>query len=336
MRVYFQMHSQGRAIRAAIVVVSAVATVTVVAENLRVPMPPLPPGAEQQHPAPPLPTSPVNNFRFWLNLAPAERAPLLAKMSDAERKALEAKLAYYDSLPVDARDLRLRETQLHWQLLELMKLPPSQRAERLAQVPASQRELVQSRLKQWDALPAAKQKTFLENEDVIGVYLQMQEAPPRERGQVLTSMPPDVRMPLEQRLQKWNNLPPVQRQEMSDRFAEMFQLEDREKEKIIAALPEDVRKQFDQLNDSLKNLPPEERKRCTAALNKFLKMSPEDQTRFLANAARWQKMSEKEHNTWRHIVNKVPQIPPLPPGFEPPVPPPLLVGTNSVVPTNGP
>lgn len=334
MRIYFQMHSQGRALRTAIVVVSAAATVTVVAETLRVPQPPLPPGAESVATPPPLPTSPVDNFRDWLKLSPAKRASLLAKLPESERKALESKLATYDSLSDDARDLRLRETQLHWHLLALMKLPAAQRKDRLAQVPADERELVQERLLQFDAWPAQKQKTFLDNEEVIGVYLQMQEAPPGVRGDVLRNIPAEVRVPLEQRLQKWNGLPPSQRQEMSDHFVQMFQAPDRQREKIIAALPEDVRKQFNKLNESLKQLPEDQRQRCTAALNKFLKMTPEDQNRFLANAARWQKMSEKEHNTWRQIVNKVPQLPPLPPGFEPPSP--LLVGTNSVVPINTP
>jgi hypothetical protein len=334
MRLYFQMHSQGRTLRTAIVIVSAAATVTVVAETLRVP--PLPPGAESVVTMPPLPPSPVDNFRDWLKLSPAERAPLLAKMPEADRRALEAKLANYDSLSADARDLRLRETQMHWHLLALMKLPPAQRKDRLAQVPPDERELVHERLQQFDAWPAAKQKSFLENEEVIGVYLQMQETPPDVRGNVLRSMPAEVRLPLERRLQKWNGLPPAQRQEMSDHFVQMFQVEDRNKEKIIASLPEDVRKQFDKLNESLKQLPADQRQRCTAALNKFLKMSPDEQNHFLANAARWQKMSEKEHNTWRQIINKVPQLPPLPPGFDPPYPAPLFVGTNSIVPANAP
>src|SRR4051812_37070847 len=96
-------------------VVSAVATITVIAEPLHVPAPPLPPGAEVRAQVnlapPPLPPSPVENFRFWLNLSSAERTPLLSRMPNAQRKALEAKLASYDALSPDAQDLRLRETQ---------------------------------------------------------------------------------------------------------------------------------------------------------------------------------------------------------------------------------
>lgn len=317
----------------AVGVVSVAASITVVAaENLRVPQPPLPPGAETVA-LPPLPPSPVDNFRYWLSFRSDKRERLLAVLPEAERKALLEKLAFYDSLPADVRDLRLRETQLHWQLLSLMKLTPSERAQHLAQLSSYNRAVVEDRLRQWDALPVDKQKTFLDHEQEVGIYLELQETAPQERGKVLAKMPAEIRMPLEKRLQKWNNLPAGERQELSDRFTQLFQSEEGKREKIIAALPEDVRKGVQQLTEELKILPPDQRQKCTVALNKFLKMSPDDQRQFLQNASRWQKMSEKEHNAWRQVVNKVPQLPPLPPELEPL---PLMAGTNSVVPANTP
>lgn len=334
MRIHFQFKCWR-----AVGVVSAVATLTVTGETLRVPLPPLPPGAGvpvAAESAPPPVPSPVDNFRYWLKLSPAQRAPLLAKMPDTERKALEAKLVTYDALSPEAREVRLRETQLHWQLLALMKTAPAQRNERLARLPDEERQLIQERLQQWDNLPAAKQKTFLENEEVVGVYLELQETPKEARSKVLGGMPPEVRFPLEQRLQKWSGLPATERQELFNRFSKLFQLPDRDKREIVAALPEATRQQFEKMTASLQHLPPEERQRCTAALNKFLKMSAEDQNRFLQNAMRWQRMSEREHDAWRQIIHTAPPLPPLPPGLELPPPPPLMAGTNSVVPFNGP
>jgi hypothetical protein len=295
-------------------------------------MPPLPPGAEKRV-GPPSPVSPVDNFRYWLSVPVENRAAQLAPLPEAERKALFEKLAFYESLPADARELRLRETQLHWQLLSLMKLPAAQRNARVAQLSPEDRDVVQERLNQWDALPADKQKTFLDNEQEAGIYLELQETAPEERGKVLARLPAEIRFPLEQRLQKWNAKPAAQRQELSDRFTQLFQSEESAREKIIAGLPEDVRKPVQKLTEQLKQLPDDQRKRCTLALNKFLKMSPEEQRHFLQNASRWQTMSEKEHDAWRQVVNKVP---PLPPGMLPPMPAPLIAGTNSVVPFNAP
>lgn len=334
MRIRIQLNWRNRACRSAtvaITVMSAAATITVVAETLRVPQPPLPPGAETVA-MPPLPPSPVDNFRYWLSIPAEKRAPFLAMLPEADRKALSDKLAFYDALPADVRELRLSETQLHWQLLSLMRLPAAERKARIAQLPVEDRQVVQQRLHQWDMLPADKQKTFLENEQVVGVYLELQETAPQDRAKIVANLPRDI----PQRLQKWNSLPATQRQEMSDRFTQLFQSEESAREKIIAGLPEDVRVPVQQLTEQLKQLPPEQRQKCTVALNKFLKMSPDDQRQFLQNATRWQNMSEKEHNAWRQVVNKVPQLPPLPPGLEAPMPPPLFAGTNSVVPANAP
>jgi hypothetical protein len=337
MRIYFRVQCW-RVIGLA----SAVATVAVYGETLRVPMPPMPPGAEgflkgaandtSTASANAL-SSPVENFRSWLNMSAEQRAPLLAKMPEAERQALESKLAKYDSLPAEARDLRLRQTQLHWHLLELMKLPPSQRKHRLVEVPTEQRGLVMQRLHQWDALSTAEQKTFLENEAATGLYLQMQETPPHERTRVLIALPQEVRKPMEQQLQKWNGLPAQQRQELTDRFNQFFQLQEREQEKVVKGLPQNVRAHVEKMRDALKHLPLAQRKQCTEALNKFLAMTPDEQNKFLINAARWQRMSETEHDAWREIINKVPAMPPLPPGV---LAPPLFAGTNRVVLRNAP
>ena len=48
-------------------------------------------------------------------------------------------------------------------------------------------------------------------------------------------------------------------------------------------------------------------------------MAPEERTRFLRNAARWQEMTPTERKTWKELVTK---LPPLPPDFNaPPMPP---------------
>jgi hypothetical protein len=254
-------------------------------------------------------------------------------LPEPQRKALENKLAAYDGLSAEARDLRLRQTQLHWHLLALMKLPPNQRQTRLAQVPVEQRTLVAERLKQWDALKPAEQKEFLDNEATVGLYLQLQET--RQPRLVLQSLPQEQRRVMEQKLQKWNGLPAPQRQDLSDRFNRFFQLEEQERAKIVASLPAKIRQQVEMMIEALKQLPPDQRQRCTEALNKFLKMTPEQQNQFLANATRWQKMSEKEHNAWRQVVNQAPAMPPLPPVLRMP-PSPVMVGSNNVVPVNVP
>ena len=67
------------------------------------------------------------------------------------------------SIP-DERELRLRATELRWYLLPLLQESPSNRDARLAQVPADLRDLVKTRLDEWNILPPPLQQEFLENE----------------------------------------------------------------------------------------------------------------------------------------------------------------------------
>ena len=55
----------------------------------------------------------------------------------------------------DERELRLRATELRWYLTPLLRTPAAERAGRLALVPEDLRELVNSRVEQWDRFAAA-------------------------------------------------------------------------------------------------------------------------------------------------------------------------------------
>ena len=75
-------------------------------------------------------------------------------------------------------------------------------------------------------------------------------------------------------------------------------------------------------------------------LNKFKKLTdltPDERRQFLRNAEAWQAMSAEERERWRHLVNNLPQLPPLPPGFlspsMPPTPPAPAAATR--VPPSG-
>ena len=56
-------------------------------------------------------------------------------------------------------------------------------------------------------------------------------------------------------------------------------------------------------------------------------MSKAERDQFLKNAKRWEEMSPSERETWRRMVQEIPNAPPpLPPGLRnmPPLPPGLL------------
>jgi hypothetical protein len=58
------------------------------------------------------------------------------------------------------------------------------------------------------------------------------------------------------------------------------------------------------------------RRQCIDAMQRIAQMSGEERYTFLKNVERWNSISESERRQWRTLVAKVP---PLPPGFAPPV-----------------
>ena len=93
-------------------------------------------------------------------LTPAERARLPATEPHARGPRPHSRQGprVPQALGPDARELRLRATELRWYLTPLLRTPAAERAGRLALVPEDLRELVNSRVEQWDVLPPPLKK----------------------------------------------------------------------------------------------------------------------------------------------------------------------------------
>lgn len=268
------------------------------------------PAKTSQHPR-----SPVAFFRELLAMKPEERERVLDQYPPAQRKTQSDKLDEYRILPPEICELRLRYTELRWHLLDLIKLKPNERTERLAEVSAEDRPLVVERLKLWDGWPADVKKQFLEHEEAMSLLLQ---------GGSTVRTPVTLSEGNEKELQRWQSLPEHQRNEMCDRFGQFFNLNEEEKKKALNSLPQSERQQMENSLQGLEGLSAEQRKQRLEALKKFSAMKLEAQRRFLQNAARWKAMSDKDREAWRQAVDKLPPMPPMPPGLEtnlPPMPP---------------
>ncbi len=255
--------------------------------------------------------SPVEYFRVLLGMKAAERARVLSSQSPEQKQAILAKLKEYEALPKEIREARLHQTQLRWDLLDLMKLPPAERANRLKEVAAEDRPRIEERLRQWDQVPLASQKIFLEKEGFIGKYLSLQGNDSANQKDILG----------ETELKKWQALPLAQRQEMCDRFRQFFELNGREQQRTLNVLSDSERQEMDAALKSFAKLPPAQRKQCIASFSKFATMAPEERVQFLQNAARWERMTPHEREVWRKLVQELPPALPGQDGDSPPMPP---------------
>ena len=261
---------------------------------------------------PPLPQSPVNNFRQLLAMTPKERENNLTNRAPEVRARILAKVREYLALGPDERELRLRATELRWYLSPLLPDSPTNRAERLAAVPDDLRDLVKARLAQWDILPPPLQREFLENERALRYFSHVDSTngPPGPGGGRERTLP-------DSDLARWNALSEVQRQRITDRFNQFFELAPMEKQATLDTLSPIERRQMEKTLQAFGQLPPPQRAQCIRAFTEFAGMNSSDKQEFLKNAERWAQMSPRERRTWRDLVANVPKWPPLPPPLKP-------------------
>jgi hypothetical protein len=216
----------------------------------------------------------------------------LAARSPENREVLEPKLREYLALPEGTRNSQLNGLELRWYLRNLIGLPAELRAERVAKAPEVLRNVLQERLAVWDQMSTNSQKQILANEVI----------------DYLVSSPPS----------------PTQSFDPQDTYLEaFFNLPEDKQQKALNAIQPQERVEVNKTLTAIRQLPPNERAQTMAAVGKFAKMNEGERRVFMDKVNRWKKMSTREKEAWRNLAKDLPDLPPLPPGFEPPGPPPL-------------
>jgi len=278
-------------------------------------------------PAPPpltLLRSPVERFRQLLAMKPAARELSLSNYPVAVKARILEKVQEYELLPPDYRELRLQVTELRWYLLPLLKTPATNRPAQLREIPEPYRKLVTDRLQEWDIMPPPLKDEVLDYETTMHYFVG--------RGCVvrpqmtIDSLSEKERSELEHKLAQWQELPLTQRQQIYGSFQHFFELSDQDKEKTLQVLSTPERQQTEKIIGPIEKWPRHRQQKYVTALREFATMSPEARQQFMQGAERWQKMSPEERQAWHDLVQKLSEMPPLPPGL--PIARPAAVATN--------
>jgi hypothetical protein len=264
--------------------------------------------------------SPVEYFRGLLGMAPAERDKALAEKPPAARAAILAKIKEYEALPRAVREARLCQTELHWELGLLMKLPAAERNGRLKEVSPLYRPMLARLLQEWDEVPVNTQKALLEKQDFIGMYLRLQGSPAGAQKEMLDNMPPGRRAVWEREMGRWQALSEEDRANLCAQFQHFCAMSGEQQRQTVGPLAEGDKRAMEQALHAYDVLPPDQRAACINSFRKFAIMAPADRTQFLDNALRWESMTRHERQLWRQLVRQLPQLPPVPAGM-PPLPP---------------
>jgi hypothetical protein len=273
---------------------------------------------------PPTPSqSGIAYFRELLAAKPEEREKLLAEKTAEHRRILENGVRTYEALSPEERELRLRTMELRYQVTSLLRVAPTNRAERLKQVPEKDRRLVEDRLNYWDNLSPDEQTYAMEYERLARILgFSVRESSWREIP--LTGQTSNQVRQIERQLVRWQTLPETRRVQIQKNFQTLFEFSDTEKAREkLQPLPlnEEERQLMQATLDRFQKLAPLQRANCIKNFEKFAELSPAERRQFLLNAQEWQKMKPEDREAWRKLVSKVPRMPPLPPGLgQPPLP----------------
>ena len=258
---------------------------------------------------PPVPPSPVETFRKILAMSAQEREKFLSTLTPEKREIIMLKLDEYQGLPAEQREQRLRGLQARVWVRQLIKLPSSNRVERLAALPPADRQVIEARLALWDRLAPELQQEVLTNEIAI-LYIA--------RFPVFNAAlpPPPVDPKVAPQLKHWNGLSKAERTEILNNFQYFLQdLSEKQRADVLAARP-NVKTNLNPIAN-IANLPKEQRDRYIAGMKRFAALTPDERQKFLINAARWEKMTPEQRETWRVLAKKLSSSSPPPPA--PPV-----------------
>ena len=260
-------------------------------------------------PTPPPRQPPVAFFRQLLAMTPTERNNSLTNRTPETKARILAKVREYQSLGADERELRLRATELRWWLTPLLRLNRTERDVQLTSVPADLQELVKARLDQWNLLPPPLQQEFLANDKTLHYFARVEST----NSVVATE----------------------EQQKLSEQFNQFFELTAEEKAQTLSTLSEVERAQMEKTLQSFDQLPPQQRKQCIKNYTKFAGMTGAERAEFLKSAEKWSQMTPKERQSWRELVDHIPQWPPMPPSSVPQnLMPPIPKAARASVATN--
>ena len=180
-------------------------------------------------PAPP--RSPVEAFRKLLAMKPAESNAYLTNYPAEKRAAIRDKVQEYQMLPPPFAEQRLEVTELRWYLLPLLKDSSTNRAARLAAIPEPYRDLVATRLSQWDIFPPSLKEEVIEYESTMHYFVGRDCVIKPQMS--VEDLPENDRAELERKLAHWKALPLAERQQMYGSFTNFFEMNPVEKEKTL-------------------------------------------------------------------------------------------------------
>lgn len=148
-------------------------------------------------------------MRSFMPLSPADRAPRLATLPEADRTLLRQRLGRWDILPPQLKKDVLENENL---LRIVVATGASNRMDSLAALPAAQREELLRQHERWNELPADRREQILQR---FNEFFELRDA---ERNRVVAKLTDTERAQMEQTLSRFASLSKEEREQAMQGF----------------------------------------------------------------------------------------------------------------------
>jgi uncharacterized protein DUF3106 len=192
-------------------------------------------------------------LRRLMDLPPERRPALLARLSENDRKLVQARLDYWDKLPNSARqEFRTNEAAITY-----FTMPPEQRSLYVSNALTSARSnMLVHGIAYFNALPEQKRQKVLEQ------FNEFFEFRPEERQKILSPLSEPERQQIEKTLKKFGELSAADRAACVQSFGRFAMLSIEERQQFLKnaehwkLMPPSERRQWRELVEDLSQLPP--------------------------------------------------------------------------------
>jgi len=218
---------------------------------------------------------------------------------------------------------------------------------------AEARRFIEKMIREYEALSPEQREWRLASLQLRWYFPQLMKMKASERAPHLAGIPQPERSMIEERLTRWDILPPPLQKEILENetairafetpdqaavrnanpnFEKFLELSDEEKKRTLAWLSDAERAQIEKTFSRFRDLPANDRAQALQGFRKLAELSSSERADFLRTAERWKQMSPKDRELWRDMVARLQAAratppPPLPTKPEPE--PSSLIVTNN-------
>ena len=187
----------------------------------------------------------------------------------------------------------------------LLAQTPTERRQSLSNRPPEMRSRILAKLREYESLKPDEREVRLRTTELQWYLQPLMSLPPASRAVRLAAMPEDMRKLVEERLARWDVLPPPMQEELlnnemtSRYFTQLESATAEQKQKLLAQMSPERRAKLEAGLDHWRGLSAEQREKTLSSFTAFFELTPAEKQKALGSlSAAEQRQMEKTLQTY--------------------------------------